>query len=162
MIERINRGMLALGATACILMMLHICLDVLAKYLFHAPIPLTLEIVSIYYMVSLVFLPMAYTEQQDGHISVDIVAAQLSPRRQRLMRSLAELLSALFLAVACWQTALDAWGKFLIRETSFGSIAMPSWPSYLLVPAGYGLAAVVFARKGWKGLRGGDEAPRHD
>lgn len=162
MIVRINRWMLALGATACILMMLHICLDVLAKYLFNSPIPLTLEIVSIYYMVSLVFLPMAYTEQQDSHISVDIVAAQLSPRAQRRMRALAELFSALFLAVAFWQTALDAWGKFLIRETTFGSIAMPSWPSYLLVPAGYGLAAAIFARKGWMGLRNRSEAPGHD
>ena len=47
-----------IGGAALILMMLHIAADVVARYIFNAPLHGTVEIVSAYYMVAVVFLPL--------------------------------------------------------------------------------------------------------
>ena len=60
MISRLLRGasnVLGLAAgCAVILMMLHINLDVAMRYIFSAPFANTIEIVSTYYIVAIVFL----------------------------------------------------------------------------------------------------------
>ena len=62
----------AIAGVFVVVMMLHIVADVLAKWLFNYPIVGTLEIVANYYMVALIFLPLAYVQRAGGHIIVEV------------------------------------------------------------------------------------------
>ena len=77
MIGRVMAGMIRVltwvGMLAVILMMLQITIDVAGKYLFNAPIPATISMVSNYYMVVVAFIPIAYVETRNEHITVEVV-----------------------------------------------------------------------------------------
>ena len=60
------------GGVLVMAMMLHIVADVLSKWLFNFPLDGTLEIVSHYYMVGLIFLPLAFVQQKGSHIVAEI------------------------------------------------------------------------------------------
>jgi TRAP-type C4-dicarboxylate transport system permease small subunit len=153
MLSRLNSGLMGIAGLVCLAMTIHISVDVVAKYLFKWPVPLTYEIVSVYYMVALVFLPLAFTEQKDRHISVELVVDRLPVRVRWFFNSFAEMLAAIFLAILAWRTAIDAWGKFVVSESTVGSVSMPAWPSYFFLPVGCGAAAAAFALKSLHGFR---------
>ena len=68
---------------AVVLMMLHVSLDVVTRPFLGRPLPGTTLIVSDYYMVACAFLPLAYAQAADGHISMDALA-HLAPRRTQV------------------------------------------------------------------------------
>ena len=60
------------ACVAVVLMMAHISLDVLLRWI-GLPIPATVTIVPHYYMLPIVFLPLALAEKNDAHITVEIL-----------------------------------------------------------------------------------------
>lgn len=150
----------ALGALAVALMMVHIAADVAAKALFSTPLPGTIAIVSQYYMVAIVFIPLAFAERRSLHISVEVVAERLPDRVQDMLAVASALLSALVyaaLALRGWEEAsrAAATGLFIIEQ----DVRVDTWPARWLMPAGAAmmLAALVFklARR----AAGGRDAP---
>ena len=61
-------------------MMLHITADVLCKYAFNASIDSTLETVAFYYMMAIVFRPLAYATHEGGQIVVELFTRGMSKR----------------------------------------------------------------------------------
>ena len=66
--ERISLLLAWLAGIMAVAMMFHISLDVFCKYFFNRPLDGTIEIVSLYYMVGIVFLPISYISLTDSHI----------------------------------------------------------------------------------------------
>lgn len=144
-----------LGIAALALMMLHVNLDVLCRTLFNAPVPGTLEIVSHWYMVAAVFLPLALVERLNAHISVEIVSQHLRGRALVGLLIAASLLSAGYFAILAWQTGIDAIEKFEVREITLGQIELAVWPTRFFLPFGCGLLALLLLYKAWR-LAAGD------
>ena len=94
----------AIGIAAVGLMMFHITFDVIGKYLFNAPLPATLEIVSHYYMVVVVFLPLAMVEKRDAHISVEVLTQNFSDRWQKVILAATWILSGVFFTALTYRT----------------------------------------------------------
>jgi len=110
------------------------------------PLPGTTLIVSDYYMVACAFLPLAYAQAMDGHISMD-AAAHLAPRRaQYHMAGFALLIAVAVFALLTWTATQDALTKYRINSFSieFGT-RIPTWPSYFLLPAGCALMTLISA-----------------
>ena len=132
----------ALASLGVLVMMLHICADIVLRTFFDAPVPATVEIVSRYYMVLIAFLPLAWIEQRNAMVSVEITDAALSPRMLRISDVLVSLLVTCVYAVLAyttWRMALREWatGTYVLAlETR-----VPVWPTYFLPPLGFGLAA---------------------
>ena len=76
-LSRLTNFMTVLGGLAIALMMLHVTADVVARFLFGTPIPGTITVVSHYYMIVAAFVPLAFAEQKEGHISVEVVTERL-------------------------------------------------------------------------------------
>ncbi len=131
---------------AVVLMMLHVSLDVLTRPFLSRPLPGTTLIVSDYYMVACAFLPLAYAQAMDGHISMDALA-HLAPRRtQYHMAGVALLIAVAVFALLTWTATHDALTKYRINSFSieFGT-RIPTWPSYFLLPAGCALMTLISA-----------------
>jgi TRAP-type C4-dicarboxylate transport system permease small subunit len=154
MIGRILGGVSKLfawiGGGALILMMLHIAADVVARYIFNSPLHGTVEIVSAYYMVAVVFLPLAMIERGNGHIVVELVTQHLPRRVQEVLIGVVAMVSALYFAVFAWQTWGDALKKYAVGETALGTVQVTIWPTRFYLPLGCGLIALVLLHKAFR------------
>ncbi len=139
--------LMLVGGVALVLMMAQVTLDVAGKYFLSAPVPVTLEMVSNYYMVAVVFLPIAAVERANGHIHVELIYSHLPRLARRLLDLLAYGL-ALFFFWLLMQTGWEqAWRKFEVGEFIMGSYSLEIWPSRFLVPIGGGLMVALLALK---------------
>lgn len=143
-LSMVTNLMTIIGGLAIALMMLHITLDIASRYILNSPIPGTISIVSYYYMVIAVFIPLAFAEQKDAHISVEVVTARLPMWIQHHLERFSFLLSAIvfsLLTVRTWEEAEKkrSFGASVIQ----GNDSIPVWITYYVLPIGCGLMALV-------------------
>lgn len=132
------------GAAGVVLMMLHICADIVARNLFSANLASTAEMVSRYYMVALAFLPIAWVELRGEMISVELIDGFLRPWMLRVLNVGVAIICTVIYAALTWAT----WGSMVnaLRMRSYielGSFEFVTWPSYLLPTTGFALAALA-------------------
>lgn len=139
-----------IAGVALILMMLHIAADVVARYIFNAPLHGTVEIVSAYYMVAVVFLPLAMIERSNGHIVVELVTQHLPRRGQDVLIGIIALASALYFGAFTWRTWGDALNKYAVGESALGTVQVTVWPTRFYLPIGCGLITIVLLHKAFR------------
>ena len=139
-----------IGGLGLVLMMLHITADVIARYIFSAPLHGTVEIVSAYYMVAVVFLPLAMIERVNGHIVVELVTQHFPRRLQEILIAVVALLSAAYFVAFTWQTWGDAMKKYAVGEEALGTVSIVVWPTRFYLPIGCGLLALVLVHKAFR------------
>ncbi|WP_375261948.1 TRAP transporter small permease [Palleronia sp.] len=146
--DRLIRAIAILAGVGVLIMMVHICGDVILRTLTGRPLPATVEIVSRYYMLIVGFLPLAWVERQNGMISVEFIEGLMSPGMLRLSDAIVGILSfGIYLALA-WTSGEAAMSE--LNSRSFVIVLnarVPVWPGYLLLPAGFTLAAVAVLLK---------------
>ncbi len=129
-------GLSILGGVALVAMLVHINLDVIGRFVFDRPIPMTTEIVSYYYMVAVVFLPLAAVECHDKHIVVELLSQNLSVKGAMITVGFGSLVAAAYFAALTWRTGQEALAKFQIGEYALGAATLVTWPTRFLVPIG--------------------------
>lgn len=118
-------------------MMLQVSLDVILKYLFNWPIPATLETVSSYYMVALVFLPLGIVTRDHEHISVELFTQGLGKRPLALVNAVSGILAAAYVSVMVYYSYGEAWHATMIKETWETSVGdLEVWLSRWFFPIG--------------------------
>jgi TRAP-type C4-dicarboxylate transport system permease small subunit len=154
MIERAIDGLawiLALVAgAALLLMMTQMALDVFMSNIFGRPIRGNLEIISVYHMVLVVFLPLAFVERRHEHITVDLFVRLMPRPVVRVINVLGYLLTAAFFAILAWQTLHDALRSFRINEIMMGSIYVTIWPAKFALPIGFFAVMLPSLLHAWK------------
>jgi TRAP-type C4-dicarboxylate transport system permease small subunit len=159
LIGRIIDATTVIGAVAVALMMIQITADVVAKFVFLAPLPATITMVSNYYMVIVAFLPLAFVERRDGHITVEVVTEFMPARLQRNLAVWATALSAVVFALLTWRGLHDATAKYDIGAFIMEQgVKVEIWPSHFILPAGTALMSLVLVFKIIRYLTGGREA----
>lgn len=135
-INRINTIVTFLGGLAISLMMIHITLDILARFLFNTPLPGTITIVAHYYMLIAIFLPLAYAEQTNSSIAVEIVTTKFSQRIQQRFNGWTHLLICVT-AFLMTSEAFNVAVKNYRSNTSVmqGDYTIITWPSYFILCA---------------------------
>lgn len=126
-----------LSGAFVLLMAVHMTLDVVTKHFFSLPVTGTLEVVSFYYMIGIVFLPIGWLELRDRQISVDLVHDVLPSRGRRLLRLFTGLLGIGFFTVLAIRTGHDAIRSVRIAEVAMGEATLPIWPTRLFLPLGF-------------------------
>lgn len=127
-----------------IAMMFHVTLDVAIKYAASRGFPATVEIVSYYYMVGIAFLPIAFAERMNAHISVEIVTQSLSRRLRNLALYVSWLLSIVMYSLLTYRTFLDAEKKREVGAFLFTQgLRLDIWPTYYFLPIGFGLMVLT-------------------
>jgi len=150
-----------LAAAAAVLMMVHISVDVISKYVFRTPLPGTITIVSNYYMVLVAFLPLAFAERRNGHIGVEVLTTRFPARVQRILNILSLLFCAAVFAALTWQSWIEAGRALAIGafEIEF-DVKLLTWPARYLLPLGAGLmTAALLAKAALALLRGPAQDP---
>lgn len=146
--DRFFRLIAILAGAGVLVMMVHICGDVILRTLTGRPLPATVEIVSRYYMLIVAFLPLAWVERQDGMISVEFIDGMMGPAMLRLSNAIVGILSALVYVVLAWTSGEAALAQ--LENRAFVIVlnaSVPVWPGYLILPAGFTLAGIAVLLK---------------
>lgn len=151
-IRVLSNGLTFLAGIALLLMMGQMVLDVFLTYFFNKPIEGNLEVVSIYHMVAVVFLPLALVELRHEHIHVDLVVRWLPQWMQRVIYILGSLISAAFFAILAYQTWLDALKSYRIDEIVMGAVYVTIWPAKFILPFSFLLIMLAVLLHAWKAL----------
>lgn len=132
-----------LGGAIMLLMMLQVSADVLMKHFLNWPIPATLETVSGYYMVALVYLPLGAVTRDHQHLEVELFTQGLPPRRLAVFKLFGCLVGAAYVALLCWRGAEEALHMTRIGEVwETATWNMQVWPSRWFFPVGCALMLV--------------------
>ncbi len=143
----VSRIITYVAAALAALMMVHVTIDVILSQFIAEPLPGTVDYVSYYYMVALVFLPISFVEFTNEHIQVDLIHDLVSPGVKTALDMLALTLSLVFYGLLTWQTWADAIEKYGVGERSMGMVAVTIWPARFFLPLGAGLMALLLLAK---------------
>jgi TRAP-type C4-dicarboxylate transport system permease small subunit len=135
-IDRISIYLARIVVTTFIAMMLLTCADVFLRYIFRRSIMGTTEVVGHYFMVTVVFLPLAYGMiTRGGHIKVDFVVLRLPRRLQVVLETVGLFLSLCAYLLITWYGAVGGLHAWRTGETMV-NVALPMWPGRVLVFVG--------------------------
>lgn len=96
-----------------------------------------------YSLAASIFLGLAYTFREGGHIRVNLGIQRL-PDHWRRLQELAVLLFGLAISgFMAWYSWLMVWESYVFEEVTHGYIAMPLWAPQL--PLGIGATALTLA-----------------
>jgi TRAP-type C4-dicarboxylate transport system permease small subunit len=142
-LDALTQILVVISGIAISLMALHIVADIGGRYLFRAPLSGTVEFVSSYYMVILVFLPLALVQRRDGHFVAGLFTDHLTPPIKHRLIAVTQLAMALVAALLAWCGVLAAEHATRTGEqVQPGLFIIYTWPGRWLVPIGLGLMAL--------------------
>jgi len=154
----LEKPLLAVSGLLIFLMMLHVVADVFFKYVFLEPITGTLEVVANYYMIAIVFLPLALVQRASGLIKVEVFTGLLGPRTTAALDAFATVLSIVFVGLMAWFALQEAIETTEIREKIVVGVSLlPVWPARWFVPVGTGvflLALILSLQLYLRGISG--------
>lgn len=142
-IDLLAQTLAVIAGLSLVLMLVHVALDVGGKYLFNAPLPGTAEVVASYYMIAVVFLPLAYIEVHNRPILVELFYDRFGPHLQAgcdVIATLCSIAFYFFLAKESWVIALKS---MEIREIVEGTWKVVVWPSRFIIPVGLAIACLA-------------------
>jgi TRAP-type C4-dicarboxylate transport system permease small subunit len=159
MLERVNQEMgkvlRGFGLVAGCLtfgVMLLVVANIIARFVFNAPIGGTLEVTESALTI-LIFLSLAMTQHEGGHIKVTLIMRRTSEKSIRIGNIVAAFLGSLFFA---WAT-YAAWGLFvkslMMNEQEWGSIIFPVYPVKFVIFLGLLLLSLQFLLDAFMFLR---------
>jgi len=136
-LQKLNQLITLIGGAAVSLMMIQVSLDVLFRYLLNQPLPGTITVVSHYYMIIAIFLPLAFVEQTKKSISIELLSNYFPPTFNRFL----SIFSQLFISATAFMIAYTSFGvaiRHFHSKTSVmqGDYTIPTWPSYFILFVG--------------------------
>lgn len=138
-------ALLWIAILAGVAMMMHVSVDVGARFFLNITFGGTNEIVSAFYMVAIAYLPWIWISRNEGHITVDLFTQMMPEGTRRVFDVIAKLGTTIYVGVFTWQTGIEAFVKYAegeVWETSFGFV--PVWPSRFILPvAGFLMTVYV-------------------
>jgi TRAP-type C4-dicarboxylate transport system permease small subunit len=149
-IRWIGLALAVVAGVALLLMMVQTVIDILMKNFLGRPIEGNLEIMSVYHMVAIVFLPLAIVELKHEHITVDLLVRLFPRRLRRITDTFGYLISGVFFAMLTYQTWLDAVKAFRIDEILMTSILITIWPAKFSLPFGFAVVMLASFLHAWR------------
>ncbi len=102
LIRPLSKLLNGIGAGLCFLIMFLILVDVTLRYFFKTSVPGSTELVELI-LVGLVFLGIAYTQFEKGHINIDFLTSRLPHNIQSIVGSITYLLTLGIVALITWR-----------------------------------------------------------
>jgi len=97
--------------------------------IFDSPILGTVDLISLL-GATVIFFAWAFTEEEKGHISIDLIVSRLPQKAQAIIDSITGLLSIVICGLLAWQTWVYGMGLFRSGETT-ATLQLPFYPLVL-------------------------------
>ena len=144
--DNIIKYLYVLAGILAICVMFTVCTDVVMRYFLHRPLEWSVRFTEIS-LLYVTFLGTAWVLKKEGHVKVDAVLTQLSPRAQTLLNLVTSIIGVMICLLITWYGAKVTVDHFL-RGSFF--VGIPEWPSapvIAIVPIGSFLLFIQFLRR---------------
>lgn len=146
-------GGMMLASFFMVAMMFHVVADVVSKWFFNFPLIGTLEVVSNYYMVGLIFLPLAYVQRKGSHIVAEIFTQSMAWRARLILDGVVGIFLFVYAATFVWHTSVEGARKTVELEyLEATSMLIVIWPVRWFLPAGFGILGLMALYQAVRGL----------
>jgi TRAP-type C4-dicarboxylate transport system permease small subunit len=132
----IERVFAALTAVSLMGIMIVVCIDVLMRYLFNAPISWVFDAISLYALAAVFYLSVSRAFAHGDHVRIDVVLQAVPRPVGRWMRILQNLLALPVVLLIAWFVAGQAWTAYSMGLVLNGPVPWPTWPTPLLAAIG--------------------------
>lgn len=140
-INTIERWSNLLGTWLIIFLMVLVCADVIYRTLFSASIIGAIEL-SEMIMIGVCSLTLAFTQNERGHVRMELFIGKLKGRTRQVFEFTAVLLCFLFVILVFIMTVISAKDSIAIMEIVEGISELPLWPWKTLIPIGFFLLCI--------------------
>ena len=137
-------GAALISATFVLVLMILVTADIIGRYVFDKPVPMTYEVGS-FLMVFIVFLGIGYTQRMKAHIRVEFLTMRLPPRIRAGLDLLALTLGIVLYVAIFYQGMKWSYTSFQVGDYVAGLVNLPRWPSQFAIPLGALLLSLQFA-----------------
>jgi TRAP-type C4-dicarboxylate transport system permease small subunit len=142
-LDRVSSGAAFMAGLAVLALTVMITFDVLMRYFLNQPQLFVDELAS-FLLVGIIFWGASQTFQKGGHIRVDLITNQLSPKVQRVLRIITLAIGIIFLAIVTCETVNSS--VIAYRQERVSAVMIyPLWLPMLLIPIGLALMMLVMA-----------------
>lgn len=142
LIKRFSALLGIIAASALVVLMLAMVLDVAVRWVTRASLPGMMEVAETA-LVTSVFLGLAWTSIQGGHVAVSIVTDRLGPKLARWVSLVVWVLNTFILGWMTYALLLRADLSTGLSETRFGLVQWPIWPIRWVIAVGIFFWAVI-------------------
>jgi C4-dicarboxylate transporter, DctQ subunit len=138
--------MARLGDVILMFLMLSVCADVILRYFFNRPQAWIAEI-SEYLLLYITFLGAAWVLKKEGHVIVDILIAQVSPKTRAVFGVISSVIGAFVFLVIFWFGTLETLDLFKRGVANPSVLEFPKAPLVAIIPFGSFFLMIQFLRR---------------
>ena len=129
------------GMVCIVTITLLIVVHVIGRYVFNKPILGQVEL-SLYLLITAVFLIIAHTQVVKGHTIIGIISDRYSKRTRAIVDIVTYVLCLALAIPACWQAVVQA--NYIKQSGQMSTVLhMPQFPVNYIVAVGWGLFSLV-------------------
>jgi len=136
-------ALVAIGSVTIITMMVHVMAEVAARTFFNTSIPGTEELVSGYYMVIVVFLPLGFVQLERGHVIIELFTLKASNWTKSLIDGVVYVICSGALAIYAYAGFNKAIEMTQKGEFWVGLVDVTVWPARWIMPIGVAVMGVI-------------------
>jgi len=145
-IDYLLEGANILAAALLVAMLGITCYDVFSRYFFNAPTKWSLEL-TVYLMIWLGYLAIAYVEKKERHVRVDLLISRFPPRTLAIWEVATSFIFLIFICILIYYGTIFTLESFHAQERSWSMWRPLLWPTKIVIPVGGILLAVYLLRK---------------
>jgi TRAP-type C4-dicarboxylate transport system permease small subunit len=150
--DRLLGGLAFIGGILLACLLLLIVYEVAMRYVFRSPPSWYIE-VSQYLLVFVLFLTTGFLLKEGGHIQVDILYERMNPKNRLsldIIVSVVSLIISMLLLVVSSASVVDCFQR---NAFDAGILKVPKGFLLVIIPIGFIMLTLEFARKTFKYLR---------
>lgn len=139
LLARIEKLLIILSATAMAGIMCVVMADVLLRYIFHAPLVWSYDLIGLYLIGIVFFFALPDTMQQHGHIALDVFVPLIPHRLRHIVQSLGFGISTLLMGAIAWLEFWQALDAFFAGDRIAGVVPFQTWVAHAVLSLGVGV-----------------------
>jgi TRAP-type mannitol/chloroaromatic compound transport system permease small subunit len=141
-----------LGAGCVFFLIIWGMVGIFLRFIFNYAMPGHFE-GSILFLVLIVYLSIAYTQFEKGHIRMGLFVSRFKGRSRDLIEAFGLFICLIPSTILLWRTGKEAFRSFTQSEFQMGLFSFPTWPSRTAIPVGFLLVCLCLVVQIWRYLK---------
>jgi len=160
LLDRICALLAVVAALLFLFMTFTICYSIITRAT-GIPTPVWTVQLNEYAMLWMTFLGTAWLLAKNRHVSIQIIVSRLNQKGKKVFQTIHDVVGLLLCATICYFGAMTTWEHFERNVIDVQVIDVPKALVIIVIPVGFLLLALQFARRIAEDLRGGEtDGPR--
>lgn len=113
--------------------------SVVARYVFNQPISGVPTVVTVYFMIGIIFLTGSYLQRKEGNVNVDLFYDDFSPRTQTTIDLVQRVIMVGIFTWVAYLAFLQAYSRWVDGAAIHGVYTFPTAYSWGMIPLGVSL-----------------------